>query len=741
MKINIENTPRSIIDLFFNDAGTSGVGEFSCIGNNERVSRILIPIYQREYDWGKEELLRLLINTNEYIEDLNPSNIHNSYFVGTVLLEKIKDTNHSFELIDGQQRLTTSFLLNFVGYKIAIERCLNIPSYNPKKYAAELTNRLNKIKLYEDRLFTYNQTKLPEDWGLIFSTEFLEIEDDIESSKKIFDRLNINEVIKYRETKIIHQNPDQRKLFLNAIQNTIVTNENGVLGLSELAENEFNERAVDTFNYFADLQNVPNTENDQKLEEILKKIEDFSSAISFCVLVSDNTDDSFKLFEVLNSTGRLLTIIDKLKNHLYEKIVKTDKALTNEMFNLRWKELIDLQSRSGSSTMTLDLARSELSLIKDKFYEYFSNKTIFINSKSFVRDELFINEDNLVFFDRITTISKIIYSIYSVDCYESTNAPHTLAWYYRVMNKINYDWGRQVFLGTILLTNHLRAKSPIESELWDKPLVDNKSTILTLSSIEVFLVNLSDILFKIGVIGIVNGLSSKKLPTTSQLILKKIIDFVKNNQEEADLKNLFADIKGVLTQYIDEHKGNFQTNLRYLTYSKSSDRNYMTLLLYVLYNKGKSSSSLFEKPSLEHFESRTISPGNKKLYYSESDRDDIIHSFGNMILMKKNHNSKLGNIPIIEKIKKIQTDPEFKNEIFYGSNVFRNLIPNAKINGEVAPYSNFPIIDKTTAYDTNGAPRKNLFSLRADFYIENLTNMICSKNEYVLSGDTYVTKD
>jgi uncharacterized protein with ParB-like and HNH nuclease domain len=741
MKINIENTPRSIIDLFFNDGGTSGAGEFTCIGNNERVSRIVIPIYQREYDWGKEELLRLLINTNEYIEDLQHSNIHNSYFVGTVLLEKIKDKNNSFELIDGQQRLTTSFLLNFVGYKIAIERCLNIPSFTPKKYAAELTNRLNKIKLFEDRLFTYKQDKLPDDWGLIFSTEFLEIEDDLESGKKITDRLNINEVLNYRETKIFHENPDQHELFLNALRNTKVISEDGVLGLSELTENEFNERSVDIFNYFAELQTDPNTENDQKLDEIIKKIEDFSSAISFCVLVSDNPDDSFKLFEVLNSTGRLLTIIDKLKNHLYEKIVKTDKTLNNEMFNLRWKELIDLQSRSGSSNITLDLARSELSLIKDKFYEYFSNKTIFINSKSFVRDELFIKEDNLVFFDRITTISKITHSIYSVDCYESTNTPHTLAWYYRVMNKINYDWGRQVFLGTIILTNHLGAPSAIESGLWDKPLIDNKSTISTLSSIEKFLVNLSDILFKIGAIGIVNGLSSKKLPTTSQLILKKIIDFVKNNQKEVDLKNLFNDIKGVLTLYIDENKDDFQRNLRYLTYSKSSDRNYMTLLLYVLYNKGKSASSLFEKPSLEHFESRAIPPGNKKLYYSESDRDDIIHSFGNMILMKRNHNSKLGNIPVVEKIKKIQTDPEFINENFYGSNVFRNLIPNAKINGNVAPYSNFPKIDKTTAYDTYGAPKKNLFSLRTDFYIENLTNMICSKNEYVLSGDAYIIKD
>jgi uncharacterized protein with ParB-like and HNH nuclease domain len=738
MKINIENTPRSIIDLFFNDGGTPGSGEFTCIGNNERVSQIVIPIYQREYDWGKEELLRLLINTKEYIEELDPSTIHNSYFVGTVLLEKIKDQLSSFELIDGQQRLTTAFLINYVGYLSAVQRCLHIPPCSPRKYAAELTNRLSKVKLFEDRIFNYNSVELPVDWGFIFTTEFLEIEDEPVANQVINARLNINELLKYRDPKIFHHNPDQRKLFLDAISNTKFANTDGVLSLTELPENEFNERAVDIFNYFSELSNDPNLDNDSKLEHVLNRIEEFLSAISFCVLVSDNPDDSFKLFEVLNSTGRILTIIDKLKNHLYEKIVKTDKKLTNEEFNVKWKELIDLQSRSGSSNITLDLARSELSLIKDRFYEYFSNKSIFINSKVFVRDEIYIKEESLVFFNRIITVAKTLKSIYSIDCYDNRNTPHTLGWYLRVLNKLNYDWGRQVFLGTILLTNHLKENSPIDSGLWDHPLIDNNATLNGLSTINRFLINLSDILLKVGAIGIINGLSSKKLPFASQQILGKLIEFVKNNKNETDLGTLFIDIKGILIQYIDDQKDNFCTNLRYLTYSKSSDRNNMTLLLYILYNKGKSSSSLFEKPSLEHFESRTISPGNDRFHYNESDREDIIHSFGNMILMKKNHNSKLGNLPIVQKIKKISSDLEFKNENFYGSSIYQNLLPNGKISGNIAPYINFPKIDKTRAYDKNGAPKKALFTMRQDFYIENLTQMLCSKNEYVLSGDLYV---
>lgn len=738
MKINIENTPRSITDLFFNDGGIPGVGVFNCIPGNERVSKLIIPIYQREYDWGKEELIRLLINTKEYIEDLDPRETNNSYFVGTILLEKAENKLNTFEIIDGQQRITSAFLMNFVGYLIAKERCLRIPTLNPIKYAVELNNRLNKVKLFENRLFIINEEEQPEERDLIFSPEFLGMEDLDQSAQntRILERLNINNMLQWKSPKMHHENPEQAELFLNNLRNTTIENEDP--RLFAIPNNEFNERANNIFNYFKDLLKDPSKDRDKILESILNEIEIYSSAISFCVLISDNPDDSFKLFEVLNSTGRSLTIIDKIKKMLYENIVIKDQELTNESFNERWKELLELTENTGNS-MTIDLARSESSLLKDKLYDYFSNKEIFLNGRTVVRDDIFIQENSLVFFNRIITVAKVLNDIYNNDCYDSTNTPHTLGWYYRVMNKMNYDWGRQVFLGTILLTNHLEEKYPIENYLWNKPLIDNSSTLLTINPINRFLVNLSDVLLKIGTIGIINGLSSKVLPKTSQDILNKIIEFVRTNKTASDLNFLFNDIKGILSLYIDSNEVDFKTNLRYLTYSKSSDRKNMTLLLYMLYNKGKSASQIIEKPSLEHFEPKTIPPGNPIQYYNQLDREEIINSLGNMILMEKNHNSKLGNIPIISKIDKISNDPAFQNVTFYGTNIYRNLDPDSNIKGDIEPYIAFPVIDKTTGYDSNLAPKRELFTLRTDFYIRNISDMICSKNKYVLSGDTYVT--
>ena len=66
----------------------------------------IVPDYQREYVWGEKEVQQLLDDINEQID---VSNAH-EYFIGTVLVSPTSQKNH-FEVIDGQQRLTTFFLL------------------------------------------------------------------------------------------------------------------------------------------------------------------------------------------------------------------------------------------------------------------------------------------------------------------------------------------------------------------------------------------------------------------------------------------------------------------------------------------------------------------------------------------------------------------------------------------------------------------------------------------------------
>ena len=61
--------------------------------------KYLIPIYQRNYAWGKDEIEALL-------EDIKGSK--EGYFIGSLV---VREKGEFFEVIDGQQRLTTLFLI------------------------------------------------------------------------------------------------------------------------------------------------------------------------------------------------------------------------------------------------------------------------------------------------------------------------------------------------------------------------------------------------------------------------------------------------------------------------------------------------------------------------------------------------------------------------------------------------------------------------------------------------------
>jgi hypothetical protein len=68
----------------------------------------VIPIYQRNYDWGERETLQLLEDISDYAQKNN----NQKYYIGSavVFVRNVNGTTY-FEMIDGQQRLTTLTIL------------------------------------------------------------------------------------------------------------------------------------------------------------------------------------------------------------------------------------------------------------------------------------------------------------------------------------------------------------------------------------------------------------------------------------------------------------------------------------------------------------------------------------------------------------------------------------------------------------------------------------------------------
>ena len=80
----------------------NGIDEIS-VKNIFKDANYIIPIYQRNYAWGQEEIEKLI----EDISDFNSRG--NDYFLGNLIVDEIGPQRYS--VIDGQQRLTTLFLL------------------------------------------------------------------------------------------------------------------------------------------------------------------------------------------------------------------------------------------------------------------------------------------------------------------------------------------------------------------------------------------------------------------------------------------------------------------------------------------------------------------------------------------------------------------------------------------------------------------------------------------------------
>ena len=81
-----------------------GNGENIFTGNDKYV----IPLYQRAYAWGSRQLKQLVEDISDFDSD--------KYYIGTLIVSRNGDT---FEVIDGQQRLTTtSIIISYLDYRL-----------------------------------------------------------------------------------------------------------------------------------------------------------------------------------------------------------------------------------------------------------------------------------------------------------------------------------------------------------------------------------------------------------------------------------------------------------------------------------------------------------------------------------------------------------------------------------------------------------------------------------------------
>ncbi len=253
-------------------------------------TKYTVPDYQRDYSWKSEQVEEL------WTDIITSKNNNTEYFMGTIVLnaEAIED---QFEIIDGQQRLSTFALLFSV--------------------IASIGNGFNS-----------NNDIFPE---IIRNSE------NKKTAKRIHDMARerlyyLSEPDNYYLTI----NKKDRDIFDKQVKNlnTVLTKE---LDLS-LKSNE--SRIIKTKKIFFKLIRDEFEKNPDALTDLYKTLIHFLKKLKFIKIIVNSDYDAFLLFESLNSKGMDLSIADLVKNKLLMHC--SDSQENRSKLLLNWDEMICL---------------------------------------------------------------------------------------------------------------------------------------------------------------------------------------------------------------------------------------------------------------------------------------------------------------------------------------------------------------------------------------------------------------
>ena len=174
--------------------------------NNE--NKYVIPIYQRNFEWGESEIRQLILDIYDYSVD----NYDKDYYIGTLI---VYDRKNNFEIIDGQQRLTTlCILLSLIKneyedrYKKYITENYNLNlTFDSRKNSTETLKTLfNKDKNYTEKYISENQNSITEGYIICKKvlSEILNKDNEDKFFKYLFENVKILRVLVLEDTDLNH---------------------------------------------------------------------------------------------------------------------------------------------------------------------------------------------------------------------------------------------------------------------------------------------------------------------------------------------------------------------------------------------------------------------------------------------------------------------------------------------------------------------------------------------------------
>jgi hypothetical protein len=242
---------------------------------NARTKPFIIPDYQRPYSWTSDQINTLFKDIWEFTCNEGGTDKEGTYFLGSIVFYENK--NGEQEIIDGQQRITSIFLLL---------RAIYTKLSKPKEKTEEAKNFINKI---EPLIWKTNKLTGKVEYSSILLNSKVISETENEVLKKILETGEVNEKLEDNYSKNYNQ-------------------------ILELIEEKSVENALMIYQFIYALLNQ----------------------VIILPITADSQETALTIFSTLNDRGLPLSDADifkaKIYNHLQGKEEKKE-------FIEKWKEL------------------------------------------------------------------------------------------------------------------------------------------------------------------------------------------------------------------------------------------------------------------------------------------------------------------------------------------------------------------------------------------------------------------
>lgn len=246
-----------------------------------------VPVYQRPYSWDREQVEVLL---DDIIEAYKSVDKEEGYYVGNIIIydkrDKVNGQITRYDIIDGQQRITTFALILLVLYTYSL-------SIGADEYDLSILKIKQVLWKYLDREY-----------------------------KKEFKAVNLNSIEKKCFSDLFDQCFDDPFNVIDFCNNY-------------KCSSRFDERIVSNFNII--LEKIKTDISVDDKNEVLIFSDYILRNSKFIVIEANcNKNKVFSMFESINSKGKKLEDIDLIKTYIFSKIEETyyDRYLE------KWGQLI-----------------------------------------------------------------------------------------------------------------------------------------------------------------------------------------------------------------------------------------------------------------------------------------------------------------------------------------------------------------------------------------------------------------